>query len=175
MPSSDYNYDDQGQFFPFFMLTMVGLITVPLTYNVLKPSTDLEQTATRIKSDFKPKNDDLIEAQRRRRKRKNRKTKRIIAVILGYSFMAYMVYLIVVAQRTVPKLWDPYDILGVSRVRDHQRLGELFVRLIIYRAHQSPISTSSTKDCRSNSTLTKRNLIPPKMKPWKISTTDGSR
>jgi translocation protein SEC63 len=116
MSGSDYNYDDQGQFFPFFMLTMVGLVTLPLTYNVLKPSTDLEQTAARIKSDFRPKNADLIEAQRRRRKRKDRKTKRIIAVVLGYAFMAYMIYLIVVTQRTVPKMWDPYDILGVKRV-----------------------------------------------------------
>lgn len=116
MSSSDYNYDDQGQFFPFFLLTMVGLVTVPLTYNVLKASTDLEQTAARIKSDFKPQNVDIIDAQRRRRKRQNRKTKRIVAVFLGYAFMAYMTYLIVVTQRTVPKLWDPYDILGVSRV-----------------------------------------------------------
>lgn len=30
--------------------------------------------------------------------------------------MAYMVYLIVVTARTTTKLWDPYDILGVSRV-----------------------------------------------------------
>ena len=108
---SEYNYDEGGQFFPFFMLTMVGLVTVPLTYNVLKASTDLEQTASRINSNFKPKNVDLIEAQRKRRKRQNRKTKRIIAVVLGYAFMAYMIYLIAVTQRTVPKMWDPYDIL----------------------------------------------------------------
>jgi translocation protein SEC63 len=113
--SSDYNYDDGGQFFPFFMLTMAGLVTVPLTYNVLRPSSDLEGTASRVKSDFKPQNVDLIESQRKRRKRQNRKTKRIIAVILGYGFMAYMIYLIAVTQRTMPRLWDPYDILGVSR------------------------------------------------------------
>ena len=29
----------QGQFFPFFILTISGLITLPLTYNLLKPST----------------------------------------------------------------------------------------------------------------------------------------
>jgi len=119
---SDYNYDEQGQFFPFFMLTMVGLVTVPLTFNVFKASTDLEQTATRIQSDFKPKDDDIIQAQRRKQKRKERKIKRILAMLMGYAFMAYMVYLIVVTQRTSPKIWDPYDILGVSRVSniDHQ-------------------------------------------------------
>lgn len=131
MSSSDYNYDDQGQFFPFFMLTMVGLVTLPLTYNVLKPSTDLEQTAARIKSDFKPKHDDLIEAQRRKQKRRNRKTKRIIAIILGYAFMAYMIYLIVVTQRTVPKLWDPYDILGVKRSASESEISKFYKRLSI--------------------------------------------
>ncbi|KAM6540105.1 secretory subunit [Fusarium falciforme] len=27
--SSDYSYDEQGQFFPFFILTLTGLVTVP--------------------------------------------------------------------------------------------------------------------------------------------------
>ncbi|KAK5197912.1 secretory subunit [Exophiala xenobiotica] len=126
--SGEYNYDDQGQFFPFFMLTMAGLVTIPLTYNVLKASTDLEQTAARIKSDFKPKHGDLIEAQRKKRKRRDRKTKRIIAVILGYAFMAYMVYLIVVTQRTVPQIWDPYDILGVKRSATEQEINKFYKR-----------------------------------------------
>ncbi|EXJ83534.1 translocation protein SEC63 [Capronia coronata CBS 617.96] len=131
MSSSEYNYDDQGQFFPFFMLTMVGLVTVPLTFNVLKASTDLEQTAARIQSDFRPKNDDLIEAQRRRRKRRDRKTKRIIAVVLGYAFMTYMIYLIVVTQRTIPKMWDPYDILGVSRSATESEINRFYKRLSV--------------------------------------------
>lgn len=55
--STDYTYDEQvrtiyiynsensslmslrqGQFFPFFILTLSGLVTLPLTYNLLKPS-----------------------------------------------------------------------------------------------------------------------------------------
>lgn len=129
MSSSDYNYDEEGQFFPFFMLTMAGLVTIPLTYNVLKPSTDLEQTASRIQSDFNPKNVDVIDAQRKRRKRQARKTKRIIAVVLGYAFMAYMVYLIIVTQRTVPKMWDPYNILGVSRSASERDIDKFYRNL----------------------------------------------
>jgi hypothetical protein len=37
-------------------------------------------------------------------------------VILGYAVIAYMVYLIIVTARLTPKIWDPYEILGVSRV-----------------------------------------------------------
>ena len=42
--------------------------------------------------------------------------KRIVAVAIGYAVMGWMIYLIIVTQRTVPKIWDPYDILGISRV-----------------------------------------------------------
>jgi translocation protein SEC63 len=116
MSSTDYNYDDNGQFFPFFILTLTSLVTLPLTYNVLKRSNDIENTAPRIKSDFKPKDDDLIQAQRRAQKRKEFKTKRTIAVVVGYLIMAWMVYKIIVTKRILPKIWDPYEILGLSRV-----------------------------------------------------------
>lgn len=116
MSSTDYNYDDNGQFFPFFILTLTGLVTLPLTYNVLKKNEEIENTAPRIKSDFKPKDDDLIQAQRRAQKRKEFKTKRTIVVVLGYLIMAWMVYKIMVTKRILPKMWDPYEILGLSRV-----------------------------------------------------------
>lgn len=35
--------------------------------------------------------------------------------------MAYMVYLIIVTARTIPKIWDPYDVLGVARVRTSEQ------------------------------------------------------
>ncbi|KAJ9645604.1 secretory subunit [Knufia peltigerae] len=131
MASSDYNYDDQGQFFPFFMLTMAGIVTLPLTYNVFKASTDLEQTASHVKSDFKPNHGDLIDEQRKKRKRRDRKTKRIIAMVVGYAFMAYMIYLIAVTQRTVPQIWDPYDILGVKRSASEKEIDKFYKRLAI--------------------------------------------
>lgn len=78
---------------------------------------ELENTAPRIKSDFKPQHADLVEAQKRKRLRKERRIKRIVTVILGYVVMAWMIYLIMVTARTTVKAYDPYDILGVSRVR----------------------------------------------------------
>jgi translocation protein SEC63 len=107
----------QGQFFPFFILTVVGIVTVPLTYSVLKPSSDPGATAPRIRTDFRPEHADLIDGQRKAQKRKERKLKRIITVALGWATMAFMAYLIYVTARTIPKLWNPYDILGLSDVR----------------------------------------------------------
>jgi preprotein translocase subunit Sec63 len=34
----------------------------------------------------------------------------------GWSLNALMVYLIYVTARTITKIWDPYEVLGVSRV-----------------------------------------------------------
>jgi len=82
----------------------------------LKYFAGLENTAPRIKSDFKPQHDDLIQAQKRKRLRKERRVKRLVAVLIGYAIMAWMVYLIIVTRRTAPKVWDPYEILGISRV-----------------------------------------------------------
>jgi translocation protein SEC63 len=127
--STDYTYDEQGQFFPYFVLTLTGLVTFPLTYNLLKPPKDLENTAPRIRSDFKPEHEDLIEAQKRKRLRKERRIKRIVTVVLGYAIMAYMAYLIVITARASPKIWDPYDILGVSRSANERAITKHYKRL----------------------------------------------
>lgn len=77
---------------------------------------DLENTAPRIKSDFRPQNGDIIQKQKQKLLRKERRLKRIFTVLGGYAVMAWMVYLIIVTARTSPKIWDPYEILGISRV-----------------------------------------------------------
>lgn len=106
----------QGQFFPFFVLTITGIITIPLTYSLLKPSTNLGATAPRIKTDYRPEHADLVDGQRKAQRRRERRLKRAITVIAGWAIMAFMAYLIVVTARTVPKIWNPYDILGISDV-----------------------------------------------------------
>ena len=77
----------------------------------------LENTAPRIQSDFKPKHHDVIQGHKQKLLRKERRIKRLITVVLGYALMAWMIYLIIVTARNTPKIWDPYDILGISRVR----------------------------------------------------------
>ncbi|KAI0180160.1 Sec63 Brl domain-containing protein [Hypoxylon sp. FL1284] len=131
--SSDYSYDEQGQFYPFFIFTLTTIVTLPLTYSLLAPSDDAAAVAPRLKTSYKPQHADLIEAQRAAQKRKQRRIKRAIAVVLGWAVMAGMLYLIVTTQRTVNKIWNPYDILGVSesstekQIKSHYRkLGLLY-------------------------------------------------
>jgi translocation protein SEC63 len=116
MSSSDYNYDAEGQFYPFFILTIVGFITIPLTYNVLKADTNVEAAAPPAEYNYKPGDEDLIQESKRKAKRRERKLKRMLAAAVGYLVMAGMVYLIIVTARITPRIYDPYQILGVSRV-----------------------------------------------------------
>ncbi|KAF2104524.1 hypothetical protein NA57DRAFT_51345 [Rhizodiscina lignyota] len=127
--STDYNYDEQGQFFPYFVLVITSLVTLPTTWSVLKPSKELENTAPRIQSDFKPKDADLIEGQRRKQKRRERKLKRMLFALGGWLVMAYMVYLIIVTAATIPKIWDPYEVLGISMSADEKSIKSHYRKL----------------------------------------------
>ncbi|KAL8838988.1 MAG: hypothetical protein Q9170_001918 [Blastenia crenularia] len=124
--STDYTYDDQGQFFPYFILTISGLITLPLTYSLLKPTKELENTAPRIKSDFQPPDENLIQGQKRKQWRRERRLKRFITVVAGYATMALMLYLIAVTKTTAPKIWDPYDILEIPRSADEKKINKRY-------------------------------------------------
>lgn len=130
--SSDYNYDEQGQFFPFFIFTVSAIVTIPLTYSLLKPSDKLESNAAKIGgTTFTPQDGKVIPTLKARQRRRERRLKRAIAVIVGYATMAYMVYLIVVTQRVIPKIWDPYTILDVARSATEKQIKSRYRKLSI--------------------------------------------
>ncbi|KAI9166596.1 translocation complex component [Paramyrothecium foliicola] len=127
--SSEYSYDDQAQFFPFFILTVSALVTVPLTYTLLRPSKDDEKLAPRIQTTYKPQDGDVVAAIRSAQKRKQRRIKRTLAVIVGWALIGAMAYLIMVTQRTVPKIWNPYDILGISETANEKQIRSHYKKL----------------------------------------------
>lgn len=87
-----------------------------MTYTLLRPSKSDESASPRIQSDYKPPHADVVADLRAAQRRKQRKIKRTLAALAGWAIMAGMVYLILVTQRTVPQIWNPYDILGISEV-----------------------------------------------------------
>lgn len=87
-----------------------------MTWDVLRPRSDPSATAPRIKTDYKPEHADLIDSQRRAQRRKQRKIKRMIAMVVGWVIVAAMVYQFQVTARTIPKIWNPYDILDIKEV-----------------------------------------------------------
>ncbi|EMD58668.1 hypothetical protein COCSADRAFT_154311 [Bipolaris sorokiniana ND90Pr] len=129
MSGTDYNYDEQGQFFPYFILTVTTLVTVPTTISFLRPSKELENTGARIESDFTPEHADLIQGQRKKQKRMERRIKRGLVMVGGWALNAAMVYLILVTARTTPDIWDPYAVLGVSRSADEKAIKRHYRKL----------------------------------------------
>ncbi|KAL2356913.1 Sec63 Brl domain-containing protein [Cryomyces antarcticus] len=155
--STDYNYDEQartcciqGQFFPYFVLTITGLVVVPITYSLLKPSKALENTAPKIQSDFKPEHADLIEGQRRKQKKRERKLKRMVFTLGGWLLMAYMVYLMAVTARTAPKIWNPYEILDVSMSAGEKAIKSRYRKLSLTQ-HPDKVRLDSSKNITEQS------------------------
>ncbi|KAH6897168.1 Sec63 Brl domain-containing protein [Thelonectria olida] len=143
--SSDYSYDEQGQFFPFFILTLTGLVTVPLTYTLLRPSKDEDALAPRIKADYKTQHAATIDALKSAQKRKQWRVKRAIFVVVGWAIMGAMIYLIMVTQRTVPKIWNPYDILGISETATEKQIKSHYKRLSV-KYHPDKIRPDASKN-----------------------------
>ena len=131
--SSEYNYDGDAQFFPFFVLTITSLITLPLTYTLLRSTSGgaASSKAAHISSSYQPDNADIIDVQRAKQKRKELRLKRMLMTGAGWLLMAYMVYLMVVTARHTPKIWNPYDILDVSMAATEKQINSKYRRLSI--------------------------------------------
>lgn len=116
-----------------------------MTYSVLKPSSDPGATAPRILSDFKPEHADLIQAQRKKQRRRERKLKRMVTVILGWALIGFMAYLIHVTARAVTKIWNPYDILGVSESATEKEIRSHYKRMSL-KYHPDKIKPDPAKN-----------------------------
>ncbi|KAI5465455.1 Sec63 Brl domain-containing protein [Mariannaea sp. PMI_226] len=143
--SSDYSYDEQGQFFPVFILTLTGLVTLPLTYTLLRPSKDEDALAPRIKAEYKTEHAATVDSLKSAQKRKQWRVKRAIFVIVGWAIMGAMFYLIMVTQRTIPKLWNPYDILGISESATEKQIKQHYRRLSL-KFHPDKIRPDPAKN-----------------------------
>ncbi|KAF5129970.1 Translocation protein sec63 [Metarhizium anisopliae] len=129
--SSDYSYDDQAQFFPFFILTLTGLVTLPITYNLLQSSKDDSHLAPRIQTDYKIQHGDVVASLRAAQKRKQRKIKRALVAVAGWGLMGLMAYLIMTTNPAEQKLWNPYDILGISESASENQIKSHYKRLSV--------------------------------------------
>ncbi|CAJ2510222.1 Uu.00g061220.m01.CDS01 [Anthostomella pinea] len=143
--SSDYSYDSEGTYYPFFIFTLSTIVTLPLTYSLLKPSQDPEALAPRIQTSYKPEHADLVQAQRAAHKRRQRKLKRAVVALLGWATMAGMLYLIITTQRTEAKLWNPYDILGISDSATEKQIKSHYKKLSV-KFHPDKIRPDPAKN-----------------------------
>lgn len=132
MSSNEYNYDADAQFFPFFVLTLGSIITLPLTYSLLRKPSDTSTGGTsKINSAHQPSNADIIDAQRAKQKRKELRLKRMISAAVGWVVMAYMLYLIMVTARHQQKIWSPYDILDIGMSATEKQINSRYRKLSV--------------------------------------------
>ncbi|KAK0264459.1 hypothetical protein B0A54_13845 [Friedmanniomyces endolithicus] len=131
--SSEYNYDADAQFFPFFVLTITALITLPLTYTLLRKPSDASSSkaAQHIPSTYQPDNALIIDLQRAKQKRKEMRLKRMLTAGAGWLLMAYMAYLMAVTARNAPTIWNPYDILDVGLSASEKQINSRYRRLSV--------------------------------------------
>lgn len=129
--SSEYNYDADAQFFPFFVLTITALITLPLTYTLLRSPSDVSGSSKgyQITTDYQPDNADIIDTQRAKQKRKELRTKRMLTAAAGWLVMAYMAYLMAVTPRTAEKPWDPFAVLDISMSANDKQIKSRYRKL----------------------------------------------
>lgn len=121
---SSYDYDTDSSMWPFFAFTVTAITTVPATYFLLKGSiNDPSKLFPRVQTDYKPQHADLVAAQRAKDRKQNRRVGLTIFVLLGWAVMAYTLYLIhYVETPAVQRVWNPYDILGISEVSFYSAL-----------------------------------------------------
>ncbi|KAI5818681.1 Sec63 Brl domain-containing protein [Pyronema omphalodes] len=114
--STDYSYDDKGQFFPYFVATILGLILVPLSYSTFAPSQQLRASNKPLitSPDYDPPRYEKVEAARRRQAKKERRLKRFTALVFGWAALGYVCYLISISTNPEGNVWDPYTILGIG-------------------------------------------------------------
>lgn len=95
-------------------------MTLPLTY-VLVSSwfSDPSKKFPRIQTDYRPKNAELVDAQKSKDRRKTRRLGLTLVVVIGWAVMLYMAYLIrFVETPSIQRIWNPYDILDIAEVWD---------------------------------------------------------
>ncbi|KAK2589826.1 secretory subunit [Conoideocrella luteorostrata] len=143
--SSDYSYDEKAQFFPVFILTLTGLVTLPVTYSLLRSSKDDSNLAPRIKTDYKIKHGDVVASLRATQKRKQRKIKRALFAVAGWGLMGFMAYLVMTTARIESKLWNPYDILGISESATEKQIKSHYKRLSV-KFHPDKVRPDAAKN-----------------------------
>ena len=132
--SSEYNYDADAQFFPFFVLTITSLITLPLTYTLLRKPSDTDatgKTAKHLSTPYTPEHGDIIDTARAKQKRKEIRLKRILTAATGWAVMGYMVYLMIMTARETPTIWNPYDILDVGMSTSEKQINSRYRKLSV--------------------------------------------
>ncbi|CAN8097387.1 unnamed protein product [Discula destructiva] len=145
--SSEYSYDQEGKLWPFFAFSVATIVTLPLTYVLAKRSfTNPTKKFPRIQTDYKTEHADLVASQRRKYQTQGRPWVLSFLVLLGLAVMIYTAYLIrFVEADEISRVWNPYDILGISESATEKAIKSHYKRLSL-KFHPDKVRPDASKN-----------------------------
>ncbi|EPY52862.1 ER protein translocation subcomplex subunit Sec63 [Schizosaccharomyces cryophilus OY26] len=106
--SSEYKYDEQGQFFPVFLLVGVSCFILPMTFSTFfgRITSKKNESVSDPFTAYRPK--DVL-------KKKEPKIRlRHFIILIGWVVIGYLSYRIAYTKLSF-NVWDPYEILGIPK------------------------------------------------------------
>ena len=157
MASSEYNYDELGETWPFFILALLSFILLPLTFKYIarvlsntNPSKENESISGSIKENSETLNvDNISEIKSFQARQKSLKifNKTLIVLILGWASVYYLAKY-VTKEADMTGLFDPYTILDVSFTASEREIKSHYRKLSL-KYHPDKLPKDLTEDERN--------------------------
>ncbi|CCF59640.1 hypothetical protein KAFR_0H02310 [Kazachstania africana CBS 2517] len=157
-----YDYDEQSETWPFFVLTILLMIIVPVTishiYHLFAKSDGEAEDGNDVGS-FESLSDKYtsqeIKQFRKKFDRGNNKgnilSRRNILLMIGWAFVAFLIHRINTndaIQDSVSSLFDPYDILGISSSASEREIKSAYRKLSV-KFHPDKLAKELTEQERT--------------------------
>ncbi|KAI5962431.1 SEC63 [Candida pseudojiufengensis] len=156
MASSEYNYDEEGETWPFFILALLSFILIPITINyfaTLLSTSDPTKINSKIIGSIKEdaetlKIDNLNDIKSFRNKQRSSKilNKSLIIIVLGWATVIYL-GLYVTKETDMTGLFDPYTILDVSFTASEKEIKSHYRKLSL-KYHPDKLPRDLTEEAR---------------------------
>lgn len=136
MSDSRYSYDENAEVWPYFAITLLGVVLVPSTISTVQSVLAPDEETIAIKErkeSHKTENQEHIDRFLAKRRRSRLFSQSTLLVVLGWAAIAGLVYYTVsqVREDDAAQVFDPYDILGVSYSATERQIKSVYRKLTL--------------------------------------------
>lgn len=156
MASSEYNYDELGETWPFFIIALLSFILLPLTFKYVarilsntNPTKENDSIPGSIKENsetIKVPNVSEIQSFQSRQKSLKIFNKSLLVLIVGWTAVYYLAKY-VTKEADMTGLFDPYTILDVSFTASEREIKSHYRKLSL-KFHPDKLSKDLTEEQR---------------------------